>query len=79
MNNQEELVQVYTGSVVESNYIKELLEENGIGALVRNTLSESMVAGWASGAPEDAALVFVAKHHVASAKLIIEEYKKSQE
>lgn len=79
METNEELVQVFTGSLVESNYIKELLEENGIGALVRNTLSESMVAGWASGAPEDAALVFVAEHFAASAKLIIEEYKKSQE
>ena len=78
MNNQDELVQVYTGSVVESNYIKELLEENGIGAMVRDTLSESMVAGWASGAPEDSALVFVARHDEVAARKFIGEYKRNK-
>ena len=51
MKDKEELKLVYTGTVVEANFLQSLLEENGIGALVRDTLHESVVAGWASGPP----------------------------
>jgi hypothetical protein len=78
MNDQESIKNVFTGSVIEANYIQNLLEENGIGAMVRNTMGESLVAGWVSGGPEDAGLVFVAEDHEDAAKKIIEEYLKNQ-
>jgi hypothetical protein len=74
MKDQEDLVCVYTGTIVEGNFLKGILEERGIGALLRNTLQESMVAGWASGAPDDSALIFVAAEDVPEAKKIIGEY-----
>jgi hypothetical protein len=55
-----------------------LLEESGIGAMVRNTLGESLVAGWVSGAPDDSGIVFVSESHEPEAKKIIEEYIKNK-
>jgi len=78
MNDQDELKNVYTGSVIEADFVKSLLEENGIGAMVRNTLGESVVAGWASGAPDDAGLVYVIESHEPEAKKLIEEYFKNK-
>jgi hypothetical protein len=74
MNEQEGLKSVFTGSVLEANYIKSLLEESGIGAMVRNTMGESLVAGWVSGGPDDAGLVYVIESHEEEAKKIIKEY-----
>ena len=79
MKDKEALKLVFTGSVVEANFLQSLLEENGIGALVRDTLHESMVAGWASGAPDDAGLLYVAESHEEEAKKLIQIYKESKE
>lgn len=79
MDDQENLKRVFTGSFVEAQFVASLLEENGIGALVRNTLGESIIAGWASGAPEDAGLVFVAESHMDQATAIIKNYQDAEE
>ncbi len=76
MEEKDDLKRVYTGTVVEANYIKILLEENGIGALVRNLLQESMAGGWAYGPSQDSALVFVAEYNEEKAIEIIENYQK---
>ncbi len=78
MNDHESLKNVFTGSVLEADYVKSLLEESGIGAMVRNTMGESLVAGWVSGGPDDAGLVYVIESHEQEAKKIIEEYLKSK-
>jgi hypothetical protein len=78
MDEQEDLKRVYTGTIVEANYIKTLLEENGIGALVRNLLQESMAGGWAYGASQDSALVFVAEYNEEKAKEIIGSYQQNK-
>jgi hypothetical protein len=78
MNEHDDLKNVFTGSVLEADFIKSLLEENGIGAMVRNTLGESLLAGWASGSPDDAGLVYVIESHEPEAKRLIEEYFKSK-
>jgi hypothetical protein len=74
MNEHDNLKCVFTGSVLEANFIKSLLEESGIGAMVRNTMGESLVAGWVSGGPDDAGLVYVIENHEEEAKKIIEDY-----
>jgi len=78
MIDHESLKNVFTGSVLEADYVKSLLEESGIGAMVRNTMGESLVAGWVSGGPDDAGLVYVIENHEQEAKKIIEEYLKSK-
>jgi hypothetical protein len=74
MSEHDDLISVFTGSVLEANYIKSVLEENGMGAMVRNTMGESFVAGWVSGGPEDAGVVYVIENHAKEAKRIIEDY-----
>lgn len=59
MENKENLKRVFTGSVIEAQFVKSYLKDNNINALLRNTLNESMIAGWASGAPGDSGLIFV--------------------
>lgn len=79
MNENDDLKLVFTGSFLEAQFIGGLLEDNGIGALVRNTLEESVIAGWASGSPEDSGLVFVAEYHEEQAKALIREYQSTKE
>jgi hypothetical protein len=43
MSEHEGLKCVFTGSVLEANYLKSLLEENGIGAMVRNTMEKVLL------------------------------------
>jgi hypothetical protein len=70
---------VYTGSRVESLYLEELLEENNIGVIRRDTLSSSIQAGWADGAPEDTARLFVSTENEQEALRILDEYFKDRE
>jgi hypothetical protein len=79
MNEHEGLKLVFTGSLIEADYIKSLLEENGLGAMLRNTMGESLVAGWVSGGPEDSGLVYVTESHEKEAKVIIEDYIRNKE
>ena len=79
MNEHEGLKLVFTGSLIEADFIKSLLEDYGIGAMVRNTMGESMVAGWLSGGPEDAGLVYVTDSNENEAKLLIEDYIRNKE
>jgi len=78
MKDKEELILVFTGSVVEASFLQSMLEENGIGALVRDTLHESVVAGWASGSPDDAGLLYVSESHEIEARRLIDEYMRSK-
>ena len=77
MIDHDDLKLVFTGSCVNANFIKSILEDNGVGVLVRDTLKESTLAGWVSGAPEDACRVFVSKEHLEAAEKLIAEYLKS--
>lgn len=77
MHDQDDLKLVFTGSNLDANYLKSILEENGIGALVRDSLSESLKAGFVSGAQEDSSRVFVAEENFDKAKRIADEYKET--
>ncbi|MDP2724459.1 MAG: DUF2007 domain-containing protein [Bacteroidales bacterium] len=70
----DDLRLVYTGSRVESLLLEEILEENGIGVIRRDTLSESLQAGWVDGAPEDAVRLFVETEFKDEALNILNEY-----
>ncbi|MBW7846808.1 MAG: DUF2007 domain-containing protein [Bacteroidales bacterium] len=74
----QDLVQVYTGSIVEANFIKEILAENNISSILRDTLEESVIAGWGSGSPEDSALIFVENAFAEKATQVINDYMASR-
>jgi hypothetical protein len=52
----------------------EVLQENKIGAILRDTLEESVIAGWGSGSPEDSALIFVEQAFAEKAIKVINDY-----
>jgi len=69
---------VYTGSRVEGMFLREMLEENKINVIYRDTLSSSVQAGWADGSPEDTVRLFVEPINFEKAKQILEEYFKNR-
>ena len=73
MSEYDGIKRVYTGSLVEAEYIVELLDERGIGAMIKNPMDETIPMGL----PETSVQVFVAEHDYAHAFQIIEQYKKS--
>lgn len=73
-----ELSLVYTGSRVEGMYLEELLKENGIGCMRKDTLEESVSAGWAQGSPEDAVKIYVESFNSEKAKKVLDDYFASR-
>ncbi len=75
----DEIKLVYTGSRVEGMFLEEMLVENGIGVIKRDTLSASVQAGWADGAPEDTIRLFVEIFNFDKARKILDDYFASRE
>ena len=73
-----DLIQVYTGSIVEAKFLVEILNENNITAILRDTLEESVIAGWGSGSPEDSALIFVENALAEKALKVINDYLQAR-
>ncbi len=75
----DEIQLVYTGSRVEGLFLEEMLVENGIGVIKRDTLSASVQAGWADGAPEDTVRLFVEVFNFEKAKKVLSDYFASRD
>ena len=56
---ENELKTIYSGSIVNAEFIGSVLEQNDIQFLIRNYQEESLVAGWAAGTIKGDASVFV--------------------
>ena len=70
---ENEIKRIYSGSVVNAEFIGSVLEENGIQFLVRNFQEESLVAGWAAGTIKGDASVFVFDNDYDKAMLLLDE------
>lgn len=58
MTNQN-LDCVYVGTILNANYLKDVLNQNEINCIVRDLLQESSSAGFAAASTSNAAKVFV--------------------
>jgi hypothetical protein len=65
---------VHTGSKAETLWLKEYLEENGIGVISKNILESSMKAGWARGYPEKSTELYVESFNFDNAKALLDQY-----
>ncbi|MBQ6771838.1 MAG: DUF2007 domain-containing protein [Bacteroidales bacterium] len=74
---ENEIKQVYAGSVVNAEYISSVLEENGIQFLIRNFQEESLVAGWAAIPIKGEASVYVFTQDYDRAMLLLDEINLS--
>ena len=79
MSISDELKKVYVGSRVEGLFIKEMLEESGIGFMVKDAFQSSIQAGWADGLPEDRIRIFVDAENYDKAIKLIDDYHASRE
>ena len=68
-----EIKRVYSGSVINAEYIGSILANNDIQFLIRNFQEESLVAGWAAGTIQGDASVYVFDKDYDKAMLLLDE------
>ncbi len=51
MEENNNLIRVYTGSEITVNLLKNELEKSGISSVIQNDLNSSITAGFATGTP----------------------------
>ena len=73
-----EIKRVYSGSVVDAEFIGSVLADNGIQFLIRNFQEESLMAGWAAGVIQGDASVFVFEKDYDKAELLLDEINAAE-
>ena len=73
-----EIKRVYSGSVVDAEFIGSVLADNGIQFLIRNFQEESLVAGWAACTIEGDAIVYVFDKDYDRAMKILDEMPRAE-
>ena len=68
-----EIKRVYSGSVINAEYIGSVLANNDIQFLIRNFQEEILVAGWAAGTIQGDASVYVFDKDYDKAMLLLDE------
>lgn len=75
---ENEIKIVYSGSLVNAEFIGSVLDENGIQSLIRNFQEESLLAGWAANVIKGDASVYVFTKDYDRAMLLLDEIKGSE-
>jgi len=78
MKEKENLTCVYTGTLMEINWISELLKESEIESTTRNRSAEAHHSGFASAAP-DQIEIYVYESNAAKAIELISANKNTEE
>ena len=73
-----EIKRVYSGSVVDAEFIGSVLADNGIQFLIRNFQEESLVAGWAASTIQGDASVLVFEKDYDKAMLLLDEINAAE-
>ena len=71
MDNEIKIV--YSGSLINAEFISSVLEQNGIQFLIRNFQEESLCAGWAANTIKGDASVYVFEKDYDKAMLLLDE------
>ena len=69
----DELIHIYSGSFLNTQFIANVLDENNIKCMVKDDYQNSIIAGWVSPGSENSIRVFVAKKDVELAKEVIKK------
>ena len=72
-----EIKRVYSGSVINAEFIGSVLANNGIQFLIRNFQEESLVAGWAASTIQGDASVYVFEKDYDKAMLLLDEINEA--
>jgi hypothetical protein len=76
--NESYLKIIYSGSVVNAQYIAGLLEEAGVECVINDEFQTSLMAGWAAPGSENSVKVMVAKENIDRAVQLIKAAKDSK-
>ena len=75
---ENEIKRIYSGSLVNAEFIGSVLEDNDIQFLIRNFQEESLLAGWAANTIKGEASVFVFDRDYDKAMLLLDEIEASE-
>ncbi len=76
MENENELIIIYTGSEIAVNLLKAELEEEGIPSLIKNDFQMGLSAGFVSGIPS-AIDLFVNESDKKRAEVIAKDFRQN--
>ena len=75
---ENEIKRIYSGSLVNAEFIGSVLENNDIQFLIRNFQEESLLAGWAANTIKGEASVYVFDRDYDKAMLLLDEIEASE-
>lgn len=78
MTSEEQFKRVYTGSDVNVQYLKNLLEEAGIRTRVRNDFDSGLRAGFGGGLPGQVQLFTISSHYDEALKIVESTFPKNK-
>lgn len=78
MKKGNDLIRVFTGTEVSVIYLKERLEEIGIGALIKNDFQSGLTVGFVSGVPSVVDL-YIRESDLKEAEQIIKEFNENEQ
>ena len=70
---ENEIKRVYSGSIVNAEFIGSVLEQHDIQFLIRNFQEESLCAGWAANTIKGEASVYVFEKDFDKAMLLLDD------
>ncbi|MFO7842568.1 MAG: DUF2007 domain-containing protein [Bacteroidales bacterium] len=79
MDQHEDLKFLYSGTEINAEVLKRMLEKNEIPALIRNDMNSGLAAGFGGSLTGFAAKVFVEEKDFEKAQKILKEFIQSQE
>ncbi|MCD4834188.1 MAG: DUF2007 domain-containing protein [Bacteroidales bacterium] len=77
MTNQNDLVLLFTGSEIDTNILKEFLEDNQIASLIKNEMNSGKAAGFGGGFYGAETHLYISEKDNNKAKDILNEFLKS--
>lgn len=75
----QDIYEVFSGSTVDASFVKQHLEANGIGVIVKNKHDESIMAGWADPNAIVGSQIFVSADNFEKAEKLVREYQDSRD
>ena len=75
---ENEIKRIYSGSLVNAEFIGSVLADNEIQFLIRNFQEESLLAGWAANTIKGEASVYVFEKDYEKAMLLLDEIEASE-
>lgn len=79
MDQHDDLKFLYSGTEINADVLKRMLEKNAIPALIRNDMNSGLAAGFGGSLSGFAAKVYVEEKKFKQAQKVLEEFIQSQE